>query len=377
MVKNLLLDLAKSAINKMFTDISKPSLIVNEAICKRNIKKMVQKASRNNVIFRPHFKTHQSSSIGDWFKEEGVRSITVSSVEMATYFADHGWKDITIAFPVNAREINDINLLSDKTSLTLLVDQQASIDYLNNNLSNVVDVMIKIDTGYQRVGIPATHYNNIKKLVHLINNGIKTKFKGFLAHAGHSYNCKNQAAIKVVHEQSKTLLLKLKEHFIETHPKLIISVGDTPTCSTMEDFSWANEIRPGNFVFYDLSQVEIGSCDVNDISVALACPVVGVYELQNKIIIYGGGVHFSKEINNNAKNYGQVVMFKKGKWETTNTSIIVEKLSQEHGTIRANKEFIQNIKIGDLIYVLPIHSCMTANLMKHYITCDGKILLKL
>ena len=356
--------------------ITKPTLIVNESVCRNNIRKMSEKAIRNKVLFRPHFKTHQSSSIGKWFKDEGVTSITVSSVEMAAYFAEYGWNDITIAFPVNIRESHPIDQLANKIELTLLVDHQEPIIWLNNKLTNKVKIMVKIDTGYHRAGIDAHQYEKIETLVHSIDKGNYTSFSGFLAHAGHSYDCRSINGLKTVHEQSKKLLSNLKEHFIQKYPELIISVGDTPTCSTMEDFSWADEIRPGNFVFFDLSQNNIGSCKIEEISVALACPVVSIYE-QNKIIIYGGGAHFSKETNNDStENYGQVVLFQNGSWKIPDKTITIEKLSQEHGTISANDNFIKNTKVGDLIYVLPVHSCMTANLMKYYLTSKGEKLLK-
>lgn len=81
-------------------EIEKPTLILDSAICRANIQRMAERAQRNHVAFRPHCKTHQSSVIGEWFREMGVDKITVSSVEMATYFAENGWKDIIIAFTV-------------------------------------------------------------------------------------------------------------------------------------------------------------------------------------------------------------------------------------------------------------------------------------
>ena len=47
---------------------------------------MARKAKDNGLIFRPHFKTHQSIEIGEWFRESGVNKITVSSLTMANYF---------------------------------------------------------------------------------------------------------------------------------------------------------------------------------------------------------------------------------------------------------------------------------------------------
>ena len=59
--------------------------------------------------FRPHFKTHNSAFIGNWFRKLGIHSITVSSVSMAKFFSAYGWRDITIAFPVNPLEIGAIS----------------------------------------------------------------------------------------------------------------------------------------------------------------------------------------------------------------------------------------------------------------------------
>jgi D-serine deaminase-like pyridoxal phosphate-dependent protein len=81
--------------------IQKPTLLLSRQRAMANIEKMAQKALHSGVRFRPHFKTHQSAQVGEWFREFGVEAITVSSVEMALYFAQHGWRDITIAFPVN------------------------------------------------------------------------------------------------------------------------------------------------------------------------------------------------------------------------------------------------------------------------------------
>ena len=63
-----------------------------------------------NCQYAPHLptfdiSTHQSAKIGEWFKRFGVNAITVSSVQMAEYFAANGWNDITIAISLNPLEI--------------------------------------------------------------------------------------------------------------------------------------------------------------------------------------------------------------------------------------------------------------------------------
>ena len=95
-------------MNKAVVQIVGPTLVISRSRAQNNIGQMAAKAEKSGVIFRPHFKTHQSSEIGNWFRKYGVRHITVSSAQMAEYFAQHGWTDITIAFPVNILEIEKL-----------------------------------------------------------------------------------------------------------------------------------------------------------------------------------------------------------------------------------------------------------------------------
>ncbi|MFV0375749.1 MAG: hypothetical protein ACK5JD_00445 [Mangrovibacterium sp.] len=64
-------------------DIIRPTLLLDKAVCLRNIARMAERAKAKNLKFRPHFKTHQSAVIGTWYRQFGVSSITVSSVQMA------------------------------------------------------------------------------------------------------------------------------------------------------------------------------------------------------------------------------------------------------------------------------------------------------
>lgn len=114
---------------------------------------MAEKARRNNVILRPHFKTHQSHEIGRWFRDEGTEKITVSSLSMAQYFAGDGWNDILVAFPVNILEIETINQLAKDVRLSLLVESADVVRFLQDNLRHLVNLYIKIDSGLHRTGV--------------------------------------------------------------------------------------------------------------------------------------------------------------------------------------------------------------------------------
>jgi D-serine deaminase-like pyridoxal phosphate-dependent protein len=153
----------------------------------------------------------------------------------------------------------------------------------------------------------------------------------------------------------------------EFYPKAIISIGDTPACSIVQDLSGADEIRPGNFVYYDLMQEKLGSCQFQDIAVSVACPVTGIYPERNEIVIYGGAIHLSKEyLEEDGRYFGLVVQYEDNEWSSPVPGTRVVSISQEHGMIKTTPEFIASVKHGDMLGILPVHSCLTANLLQDH-----------
>lgn len=359
--------------------ITIPALIINEQICRRNIRKMAEKAGRNNVTLRPHFKTHQSREIGRWFREEGTEKITVSSFRMAQYFSEDGWKDILVAFPVNILEINSINQLAKDLKLSLLVESADVAGFLQGHLVSSVDIYIKVDSGLHRTGVDWNDHESISDILKTIDRSPLTLFRGFLTHAGHSYKARSINDIVAVYKESASRMVSLKERFSLDYPGLIISVGDTPTCSVVEDFSMVDEIRPGNYVFYDVTQSIIGSCTPDQIAVVMACPVVATHKERNEIVIYGGSVHFAKDsvVDSHGNTiYGIAVKNSGNGWGEIIEGSFLKKISQEHGVVSLPPEIMDEYKPGDIIKILPVHSCTTANLMREYYTVSGRSIAK-
>ena len=355
--------------------ITTPTLLLDVNKCKANIKKMAEKAGKNSIEFRPHFKTHQSHKIGEWFREEGVNKITVSSVEMADYFAIKGWEDITIAFPINILEIEKINKLAASIRLNILVESVEIIELLAKKLLSEVNVFIKINIGNNRAGIEPQNTDLIFQVAAKIDESKNLNFKGFLGHAGNSYACRSKQEIANVHHESIKKMVLLKNLFIEQYPNLMLSIGDTPTCTTMNDFTMVDEFRPGVFVFHDSMQLQIGSCSFDEIAVAMACPVVAVHKDKNEILIYGGSVHFASDRlieQNGTIIFGKVVENMGSGWGNIVENVYIKKLSQEHGIIKATPVFMENINAGDIIKIIPVHACTTANLHQSYVTLENE-----
>lgn len=363
----------------MYAEIVTPTMLLDEERVRANIQRMAQQARSNGVRFRPHFKTHQSARIGEWFRTEGVKAITVSSVDMAAYFAEHGWQDILIAFPANVRELAKINRLAAKVRLHLLVESVATARILEDGLASRVAVWIEVDAGNNRSGVRWDQGGTLHELADQITNSSKLQLQGLLTHAGNTYAARSHAAVAAIHNETVTRMQRMRNWLMEYgFLGLELSIGDTPACSMLADWGDVDEARPGNFVFYDLTQMAIGSCTAAEVGFVVACPVVAVHPERYEVVLYGGAVHLSKDVllqADGTPSYGAVVPLRPGGWGEPLPGVWVRSLSQEHGVIRAAGEQawqqgLAGVQVGDLLGVLPVHSCLTADLLKEYVTLN-------
>jgi len=365
-------------IASIYDTIQKPTLVLNPNRAKANIEKMAAKAARNGVRFRPHFKTHQSAAIGEWFRAAGVQAITVSSVDMALYFARHGWQDITIAFSVNIRQIEASNALAGQVSLNLLVESPETVQFLAEHLTHPVSLWLKVDAGYGRTGLNWADVAGLTAVAHEIAQSDRLTLRGLLTHAGDTYQARGQAAVEAVHRETVSRLAAARHALHQAgFGPLELSVGDTPASSMVENLGDVDEIRPGNFVFYDAMQWQIGACREDEIAVATACPVIAKHSSQNKLVLYGGAVHLSKEFmvdSQGQRIFGYAALPTADGWGPRLPGCYLTGVSQEHGLLHANAETIRRVNIGDLLLVLPVHSCLTVNLLREYRTLDGDII---
>lgn len=346
--------------NSMHTAI--PYLLVDELQVRANIDLFVQKAARHGLLFRPHFKTHQSVQVGEWFREAGVHSITVSSLTMARKFAAAGWNDITIAFPLNICEAERYAQLAGEIKLNVLFDMPEQAFAFREKLKHEAGYFIKIDAGYHRAGVLPQDTTTIDQIISVA--GPKLHFKGFLTHAGQSYSAKSREEILEIHRNSAETLYTLRQAYQDKFPGIITSPGDTPSCSVSDDFRGIDEIRPGNFVYYDLMQLHLGSCAFEQIAAAVICPVVSVYPHRNEALIYGGAVHLSKETietKEGTKLYGLAVPFMDGKWQAPQGDDYLVRLSQEHGILKTDSPWAKSLKPGDRVAITPVHSCLAVS----------------
>lgn len=346
--------------------ITSATVLIDSHRAKRNIARMQAKADAAKVTLRPHFKTHQSVEIGRWFRAAGTQKIAVSSLQMGQQFERAGWRDIMLAIPLNPRELAALNRLAGECQLTLAIEHEDALKSLQR-LNHDVSVVIEIDAGYGRTGIDWQQGERISSLTNAALALPQVSRVGLMLHAGNSYQAQGDDAIAAVHQQSLQRLASLRAQIAEpAASQLFVSAGDTPTCSRMSNFPGVDEIRPGNYVFYDLQQQHIGACDWDDIAFVVACPVIARYPERGEVVVHAGAVHFSKDFllsrtrYDGKPCYGQVMQMTEQGWlGQPIEGAYVHALSQEHGKVRMPPSLLEKTQLGDLVLVAPAHSCLT------------------
>jgi D-serine deaminase-like pyridoxal phosphate-dependent protein len=359
----------------IFNTITKPTLLLDEPTVRANIRRMAAKARAAHVVFRPHFKTHQSHEIGAWFRQEGVRAITVSSLDMAEYFASAGWDDITVALSANIRQIAQMNALAGQIHLGLLVESCETVAALAAGLRHPVDIWIKIDTGTGRTGAAWDQPDSVVRIARQAAASPNLNLRGLLTHAGNTYTAPDPATAASLFTTSSERINHTRDILQSAGlGPLLVSAGDTPGCSALERFPGVDEIRPGNFVFYDAQQYQIGACRFDEIAVALACPVIALHPERGEAVLYGGAVHLSKDTFafENGRAYALAALPAGEGWGAPLPGCALTRLSQEHGILSMPGEQLDSLRVGDLVCLIPAHSCLTAQVMGHYLTLDGR-----
>lgn len=358
-----------------------PALLLDESRARANIARMADRAAGASCRLRPHFKTHQSAEVGGWFAAAGVDRICVSSLPMAAYFADAGWRDITVALPFNPLGVESAAALAGRIDLGLLaagVDSAEAVAAVGARAP--VRAWIKVDTGYGRAGIGWDDPGAVAGTAAALDGAPGVRFSGLLTHAGHSYGQSGPDRVRGVWSET---IARLREAGAAVEKALgapcPLSAGDTPGCSLAADLSGPDELRPGNFVFYDLMQERLGACSAADIAVAAACPVIGLRPGRREALLHGGAVHLSKEFLPEAgggRCFGRAARWTGDGWSGPLPAAVTS-LSQEHGVLKVEDDDLwAELKVGSALPILPVHSCLTADLHPRYLAADGRTIGK-
>lgn len=345
-------------------DLPTPALLLDLDVLERNLQRMSERAAALGVAMRPHIKTHKSLEVAALQKALGIRGITVSTLYEARVFADAGYEDLTWAFPVILTRLAEVEELADRVTLRLVVDSPEAVEALEA-LGRPLHVWLKVDCGYHRAGVDPESPQALE-LARRLAESPTLVFDGLLTHSGHAYHGGSRAEIAAIAEQERGVMAGFAERLrSEGIAVPQVSVGSTPALSAVASLSGVTEIRPGNYCFYDFTQVALGSCGVRDCAVTVLSSVVSCRPGAGHAVVDAGALAMSKDLGpDGSATLGEV--FRDYGSGTLDSEVRLTSLSQEHGILSAPRP------VGSRLRLLPNHSCLTAAMFDEYAVVRGE-----
>ncbi len=370
-------------------DLPTPCLLVEQSRLEHNLAQMQARAEAGGVALRPHTKTHKSVALAQRQAAHGARGLTVAKVGEAEVFVAAGFDDVRLAYIVVGQDKHErLQALMDRARISFCVDtpeaaRAASVFYAAHDRRP--DVLVEVDCGYGRCGVRWDDAGSID-FARYVAGLPGLRLAGILTHAGQAYDGPTageslEAALRRAGAEERDRMLAFaaalhRAGLPEAQPGAFeISIGSTPSLRYFENrmhegFS-VTEIRPGNYVFHDATQVGLGSATLADCALTVLATVISKHREQGgqeRLFLDAGRKVFTSDGGFGTRGYG-ILLFNARTMEPLPHAHITG-LSEEHGWVRVAGG--ATLQVGDRVRVVPNHACVVVNTQDAMHLVDGE-----
>ena len=347
--------------------------------------RMQSAANAANVKLRPHSKTHKSPLVARWQIERGAVGICCAKLGEAEVFAEAGISDIRLPYPINPSNADRVIRLLDRTHLSFIVDHREVARQWSAALSRasrVVDVLVKVDVGFHRCGIDPKA-SDVVEMIGEVASLPGLRLRGLLAHAGHAYHAHSEEHMREIAESEVRTLCDLATACRQAGIRIEeLSAGATPPARYSLQQRGLTEYRPGNYVYFDRTQVALGAATLDDCALTVLATVVSkpapdriILDCGSKTLSSDGARGFDPLPGHGLALLGSDAspargLSASGIQHAADANLLIERLSEEHATVRVVSGTTA-LEPGDRIRVLPNHSCVVSNLVDQAWLVDG------
>lgn len=355
-----------------------PALLLDRAKLDRNIMRLADRARKLGVVLRPHMKTAKSIDVAQRVFPTEPGPITVSTIAEAEYFASHGYRDMTYAVGLSPASALRAAELCRRTGvdLKLLLDTVEQADALadvRQATGITPSVFIELDCDDHRGGLKPDD----PKLIEVAGRAVAAgaKLAGVLAHAGESYGLSAPDALVKAAENERLATVRAAEILrAHGHACPIVSLGSTPTAHFAENLQGVTELRAGVYMFFDLVQLGVGVCAVDDLAISVLATVIGVKPEKGWVLVDAGWMALSRDRGTASQQVDQGYGMVCDEAGQVLEDVIVAQASQEHGILairNGSGRTMPNLPVGARVRILPNHACAMAGQHDFYSVVNG------
>lgn len=315
-----------------------------------NLVAMADSVRASGFALRPHAKTHKCLEIARRQVDLGAEGLTVATVGEAEVFAEAGFTDLFIAYPIWAAggRGDRLRALSSRAQLRVGVDSPEGVALL---AGSGVDVLVELDSGHHRTGVLPDDV--VRVAAAALDAGLSVV--GVFTFPGHAYGpgLREQAA------DDEALALRRAAELLALAgiDVPVRSGGSTPTAAVAG--ASLTELRPGIYPFYDAQQVELGVAGFAQVALTAASTVV--HRSGRSVVLDAGSKVLGADQPAWASGAGRLP-------DHPDARIVL--LSEHHAKV-VFPEGSPVPPLGSVVRVAPNHVCAAVNLADELVVVQG------
>lgn len=339
-----------------------PALVIDLDRLERNIARMQDLCTTHGVELWPHIKTHKMVEVARRQLAAGAAGLTCAKLSEAEAVLPSGTRRVFLAHSLAGREKAPRlrNLAEALDTLVVACTSERHFEALEELLATAglrLPVMMAVDSGLGREGVRDA--GMARHLAKKIAASARMELWGLYTHEGHAYQEKPQNLDTFV----SGLHAGMTELRDSIDPDLRIWPGSTPTAAGLAPLPGVQAVRPGAYVFGDLSlTVSTRAMDWDDVALHVHAQVVDIPADDLALIDAG-----SKVFSSDKTATGIIALPSDGR------ELQVLRCNEEHGYLTGQS--VLDLLIGQTLAFVPAHVCPVVNLANHvHIARDGKII---
>jgi D-serine deaminase-like pyridoxal phosphate-dependent protein len=310
------------------------------------------------VALRPHAKTHKSVEFGRRQVAAGARGLTVATLGEAEVYADAGFDDLFIAYPLIAAGPKALRLraLAERCTLSVGADSMTGLEALAGATRGArpAAVLIEVDVGGHRTGVPPGAAGTLA--VQAVRLGLRVR--GVFTHGGHGYGGR---AERVAAAQDEVTGLTTAAEAVRAAgiEPFVISAGSTPTAE-LSARDAVTEERPGTYIFGDRQQAFLEGRALDDTALLVASTVVS-YGPGDGFVVDAGAKILGKDVAPYLVGHGTVVGY---------PDAVISRVNDHHGVVDLPAGAARPA-VGEIVWIAPNHVCPVVNLVDEYVVAQA------